>query len=425
MNTLEGRAPAYRWVVLFVYALLQFVAILLNFTFAPVTGEAVIFYGVTPLQIGFLSMISLIVTLFLQIPGSYAVDTWGIRRSVGLAAVLLGVFGFARGVFAHSYAGVMICTWGFCLSNPFVFNSMTAVAARWFPLEERAAAVGGALMALYCGLIVAMGATPLLTARYGIAGMLRCYGVVSLIAALAFLFFAREAPAAAFNDCQVERESVLVGVRGMFTRSANLRLLLVWFITLGAWNALMTWVEQMIAPRGFSSVEAGAVGAAMQAAGIAGCLVLPFLSERLRKRKLFLLMSCLSLLVALAGFAFASSYGILLAAVACYGFFGMGGSAVSYQYATEVSYPVPEATCQGLLIWAGQISGILFIYGMDVFRTPSGAMTPSLVGLMALCVLTFLVLLGMKESPAFTGEGFGKVRLKAGTNREGGLEGRS
>lgn len=416
MNMRENRALPYRWVILFVYALLQFVAILLNFTFASVTGEAVAFYRVTPLRIGFLSMISLIVTLFLQVPGSYAVDTWGIRRSVGTGAVLLGLFGFARGMFAHSYRGVMISTWGFCLSNPLVFNSMTAVAARWFPLRERAAAVGGALMALYCGLIVGMGATPLLTARYGIPGMLRCYGVLSLIAAGVFLLFAREAPAAPPHGCQVERESVLAGVRGMFMRSRNLRLLLVWFVTLGAWNALMTWVEQMISPRGFSSVQAGAVGASMQLAGIAGCLVLPLASERLRKRKLFLLISCLSLVIALAGFAFASSFGVLLAAVSCYGFFGMGGSAVSYQYATEVSYPVPEATSQGLLIWAGQISGVLFIYGMDAFRTGSGAMTPSLVGLMALCVVAFLVLLGMKETPAFTGEGFGKVRLKPGTN---------
>lgn len=416
VDTPENRALPYRWVILSVYALLQFVAILLNFTFAPVTGEAAAFYRVTSLQIGFLSMISLIVTLFLQIPGSYAVDTWGIRRGVGLGAVLLGLFGFARGVFAYSYMGVMICTWGFCLSNPLVFNSMTAVAARWFPLEERATAVGGALMALYCGLIVGMGATPLLTARYGMAGMLRFYGVLSLIAAGAFLFFAREAPTTVPLGCQVEREPVLAGLRGMFTRSANLRLLFVWFVTLGAWNALMTWVEQMISPRGFNSVQAGAVGASMQVAGIAGCLVLPIVSEKLRRRKLFLLVSCLSLVVALAGFAFASSFGVLLAAASCYGFFGMGGSAVSYQYATEVSYPVPEATSQGLLIWAGQISGILFIYGMDAFRAPSGAMTPSLVGLMALCVLTFLVLLGMKETPAFTGEGLRKARFEAGTN---------
>lgn len=48
MDARDDRAPAYRWVVLFVYALLQFVAILLNFTFAPVTGEAVVFFQVTP-----------------------------------------------------------------------------------------------------------------------------------------------------------------------------------------------------------------------------------------------------------------------------------------------------------------------------------------------------------------------------------------
>lgn len=38
-----------------------------------------------------------------------------------------------------------------------------------------------------------------------------------------------------------------------------------------------------------------------------------------------------------------------------------------------------------------------------------------LIGLMALCALAFVVLLGMKETPVFTGEGFGTGRLGFGS----------
>ena len=393
------RVYAYRWVVLLVFSLIQFLAIMLNFTFAPITGEAATFYGVTPMKIGFLSMISLIITIVFQIPGSYAVDTWGIRKSIGLGAILLGVFGFARGLFSHNYTWVQISTWGFCLSNPCVFNSMTAVAARWFPLEQRATAVGIMLMALFSGLIVGMGLTPHLTIMYGIPGMLKIYGALALVIGIAFCVFVKDAPPTPPCEQDIERASVLAGIKHIFTHRETLLLIIIWFVSLGAWNALMTWVEQMIAPRGFSSVQAGTVGAAMMGAGIVGCFLIPLLSEKYRTRKLFLILSIMSLLVALAGFAFAASYWLLLASALCYGFFNMGGSSVSYQYAAELSYPAPEATSQGLLIWAGQISGVIFIYGMDMFRTASGAMTPFLTVMIVMTMLVLIPMFSMKESP--------------------------
>ena len=136
----------------------------------------------------------------------------------------------------------------------------------------------------------------------------------------------------------------------------------------------------------------------MMVAGIAGCFLIPPLSERFHTRKLFFIISILSLLVALLGLAFATSFWLLLATAVCYGFFNMGGSSVTYQYAAELSYPAPEATSQGLLIWAGQISGVIFIYGLDAFRTASGAMTPFLIVMMALALLVTLPMFGMKES---------------------------
>jgi len=61
--------------------------------------------------------------------------------------------------------------------------------------------------------------------------------------------------------------------------------------------------------------------------------------------------------------------------------------------------PRPDATSQGLLIWAGQISGVVFIYGMDHFRTASGAMTPSLIVLSVLTAMMLFPLLAMRDSP--------------------------
>ena len=73
----------YRWVVLFFFSMMQCIMQMLWITFAPITSEAAEFYQVSALQIGFLSMVFMIVYLFVSIPASWAIDTFGIRKGVG------------------------------------------------------------------------------------------------------------------------------------------------------------------------------------------------------------------------------------------------------------------------------------------------------------------------------------------------------
>ena len=51
----------------------------------------------------------------------------------------------------------------------------------------------------------------------------------------------------------------------------------------------------------------------------------------------------------------------------------------------------------------GQVSGIVFILGMDAFKSPSGSMTVSLVALLALTLAAVVLSLFLKESPISEG----------------------
>jgi len=59
-------------------------------------------------------------------------------------------------------------------------------------------------------------------------------------------------------------------------------------------------------------------------------------------------------------------YDIALASAFVLGFFIMSAGPVGFQYAAEISYPAPESISQGLLLWIGQISGLLFVTGMSM-----------------------------------------------------------
>jgi hypothetical protein len=89
-----------------------------------------------------------------------------------------------------------------------------------------------------------------------------------------------------------------------------------------------------------------------------------------------------------------------LAAGFAFGFFLLSAGPVGFQYAAEITHPAPEGTSNTLLLLMGQVSGILFILGMDALRVrPSGAMTTSLVILIALSLLNVFLAVTLPESP--------------------------
>ncbi len=397
MNESTYKVYGYRWVVLFFYSLNQAVLQLLWITFAPITGDAATFYGVSPLRIGFLAMIFMIVFIFASIPASWAIDTFGIRKGVGFGVVLTGVFALTRGLFGDNYDLILISTIGIAIAQPLILNSVTTLAAKWFPLEERATAVGIGVLFQFIGIMVGMAATPLLAIEYGIPGMLRIYGVASVILSISYLIFVKEKPPTP-PAAEFERASVFEGLKHIFRQRDMILLIILFFIGLGIFNAITTWIEQMIAPRGFTIVQAGTLGAVLMGGGIVGCFVIPPLSDKFRKRKIFIFLCVLITLPGLVGLTFATSYALLLASGFIMGFFFLSGGPVIYQYSAEITYPAPEATSQGLLTLAGQISGIIFIFGMDMFRTDSGSMTPFLLVMMALAFFNIILALNLGES---------------------------
>ena len=132
--------------------------------------------------------------------------------------------------------------------------------------------------------------------------------------------------------------------------------------------------------------------------GIIGAVVVPILSDHYRKRTPFLLLAVIGASLGLVGVTFAESYWLLLVSAFVFGFFLLSAGPVGFQYGAEVTHPTPEGTSNGLLLLMGQISGIVFILGMDSLKSPeTGSMTMPLVILIGLMVLSLLFATRLKE----------------------------
>lgn len=400
MEKSDFKIYGYRWVMLVVYMFIVAMNQLLWITFAPITSEAVHYYGVSELWIGILSMSFMVVFVLFSIPASWIIDKYGIRIGVGIGALLTGIFGLTRGFASTNFNLLLVSQIGIAIGQPFLLNSITKLSARWFPITERATASGLGTLSMYVGILAGMIFTPFLTLSSGIDGMLYFYGILAVIAAGIFILLAKEGPPTA--PClpgQEERALVLDGFKIIFRSRDFLLLMFIFFIGLGVFNSVTTWIEAILNPRNISVTQAGIVGGVMIAAGIAGAMVIPILSDRYQKRVPFIQLALLGATLGLIGISYSTNLSLVMLSGGVLGFFLLSSGPIGFQYGAEITYPASEGSSNGLLLLMGQISGIAFIFGLDIFKSKAdGSMSNPLMVLIGLMVLSLIASTRLKES---------------------------
>ena len=387
----------YRWVVLGVFMFINLTIQILWITFAPITGLAAEFYGVTDLQIGLLSMTFMIAFIPFSIPASWVIDTYGFRLAVGIGAVLMGVFGLTRGLAGTNYVFVLLSTIGVAIAQPFLLNAWTTVPAKWFPVASRATAVGLVTLANLVGTALGLVLTPTLVENMTISTVQLAYGGIAAFSAVLFLILARERPPT--PPCapgQETRALMLDGLKHALRIKPFWLYLIVSFIGLGIFNGLTTWIEAIIRPRGFTPTDAGTLGALMIAGGLVGAVILPAFSDKSRKRQPYLMLAFLGAIPGLAGLAFAGTGLLLFPSAFLLGFFLVSGMPIGMQYAAEITYPTPEGTSNGLIQLFGQ-GAVVFVYIMEAMKSPNGSFTPSLILALLLLAVSAGLVTQMKD----------------------------
>jgi MFS family permease len=397
MNEQSFKLYRYRWVVLAVFMFINLTIQMLWISYSPILGPAANYYGVSDIQIGYLTISFMVVFLPLSIPVSWAIDTYGFRIAVGIGAVLMGIFGIVRGLAGDNYQIVLWSTIGIAIAQPFLLNAWTTVPAKWFAVKDRATIVGLVTLANLVGTGIGFALTPMLINTMSISTIQLIYGSIAAISAILFVVLARETPPTPPSPAGMEaRALVLDGLKSAMKVKDFLLYLVVVFIGMGLFNGITTWDEGIIRPRGFSPEDAGILGALMLVGGLLGAVIIPSFSDRQHKRKRYLLLGFLMAIPGLIGVTFAQSAWLLFLSAFIMGFFLVSTFPVGLQYAAEITHPTPEGTSNGLVQLIGQ-GAFVFVYLMAVMRTPDGAFTPSLLLSIGLMLVGIFVITRLKD----------------------------
>ena len=281
-----------RWVILAGFALLTACTQWLWLAYAPITTQAHQLMAVSEGAVGDLAGVFPLVYVILALPAGRWLDT-RFDRALGLGAALTGAGGLLRLAGPASYGWAIAGQLVIAAGQPFVLNSITKVAARYFPARERTLAISVGSVALFAGVLAAvLSGGPLLNAG-GLALLLRVQAGVAVVAAL-WVLAAIRTPAMFPGD-----PSVAVSLRWLRGDRFMWVLAGLLFVGMGVFNAVATWLDSILTHFGHGGAS-GALIAIMTVGGIAGGGLLPGIVARRDQRR-----SMLEVATLVTGVAFA------------------------------------------------------------------------------------------------------------------------
>ena len=344
---------ANRWVILAGYGLLAACTQLLWLSYASITAQAHRAMGVSEGAVGDLAAIFPLMYVILALPSGRWLDAQ-FGRALSAGAVLTGAGAVLRLGGPESFGWALAGQFLIAAGQPLVLNSITKVAARYFPPQERTAAISAGSVALFAGVLAAvLSAGPLLDAG-GLRLLVWTQAALTIVAVI-WVMAAVRAPAAFTGDPSVAVSlSWLRGDRFMWLLGGLL------FVGMGVFNAVATWLDSILGHFGRGGA-AGYLIAIMVGGGILGAAVLPQ-AVATRDRRRALLQTAVSVTVlAFAAIALLHNVAFIGCVLFVEGFFLLAALPVVLDWSELHAGPERAGAAVGFLLLAGNLGGVVLV----------------------------------------------------------------
>ena len=380
--------PSRRWIILLTYMFVAAMSQFLWINFAAITSTIETEYHVSEMAVGWLAMIFPLVYIPVSIPSGMVIDSKGYKNGVGIGAILIGVFSLVR-LIDHSYTYLFIGQLGIAIGQPFILNGVSKMAANWFSSSEREIATGLGTMSFFIGIMLGLLTPPFLVKMFQVSGMLLTVSIIALLSTVIFWLLTREKP----KGIEIEESGKIYEFKSDIIRLLKIRDFLILcalvFIGMGAFNGISTWIEKILGEHGVSQINAGLIGGILVIGGIIGSIVIPTISAKIEKRKIFLVVAVLGSVPVFMIFVMTGNLPVLFVSAFYLGFVMLPALPIVLDWAAVLSGKELAGTSASILWMLGQTGGFIIPYFMEIIKLSTGTFYHS----MLLLVILYLALL--------------------------------
>lgn len=392
----------YRWAILAIYMYVSALTQLYWLNFAAIDTYIEEMLHIPASSVQWLTLVFPLVQVILTIPAGIIIDKIGFKWGVGIGAILVGLFSLLRLAAPGSFDNLLISQIGISLGQPFVLNGVTKLATVWFSPKEEGTAVGLGTLAVFIGMMVSLGATPALVESIGYEPMLWIYGAAGVLGAVVYFLLVKSKPLTPSWAPEADLSTASWGGLGVILKNRNFILLgFVTLVGLGGFNGLATWLEKILHDLDNIPMSDGStISTALIFAGMIGCVVVPLISDKVRRRKPFVIVAtlmaaiCIAIMIFIRGYTTNMINGIVL------GFFLLSAFPIVLTMSAELTGPKYAGVSVGYLQLLGNLAAVIVVPTMEGLASATGQFVAPLALLAALFVGAFLVSLWIKETHA-------------------------
>jgi MFS family permease len=348
--------------------------------------------------------------ILLSLPVGMLADRKGLVFVAGLGAILQALFGTLRIFFINDFLLIFFCQFGLSIESVLVQNCIVYLSVNWFPRHERPLATGISTLFMLLGMLLGTALSMLLWTAplYGEAGftvplaeanlvsILTMDSILAIVITIIFFAIARDKPEHP-PDIELTEESE-ASVRNMLKDRNVWIIAFGFFAGFGIFIGLTAVLEDLLLSLGLP-VTAGLGSPAivmilLLVAGIIGAVLVPEISERVHRRKPFIVV-CLAIAtvsVLILGTSTILELSYVMSAIL--GFFLIAVMPLGLSILEELDSVGPELSgaSTGVAFWFGNLGGFTGSILLEVFKVGDSYLYSILYLFIAIGIATVLML---------------------------------
>ena len=404
---IAGPSASYRWVILLITFFGFAVAYMQRLSLGPLAPFMITGLGITKAQIGLISSSATLGYGLTLIPAGWVTDKLGVRWTLCIGQVIAGAFLIGM-LFADTFVVGMVVMFGAGLGLGFISPSCVRAVVTWFPLKERAMAMGINNMSVNAGGMITAATLPMIAIAYGWRWGFMILGVVAIVSGLVPAIFYKDpsfggeqaqAAAGGGGAPAVKKESWLNVFKGRE----------VWLIVIGGstlyiveFGVLTFFVLYLKSHLLVPVVAAGFLLGSIDFGGFFGKPIAGLISDRMfkgRRKPAFMTLSAISTVLACV-FAFlnpGTPQWLIAVLCAIFGFAAVGWGGIYFTMVGECAGKDNVGVVSGACSLGLVLSNVLGVPVFGYLADRTGTWMWSWAYLVALGVIGFIALAFIRE----------------------------
>jgi MFS family permease len=411
----QVRVYGYRWAVLLAFGLVFMMSQLTWLAFSLIRNEITPVFGASmsdPTSIIFLTASQPLVFIVLSIPVGMLADRKGLLRVAGIGSIIVTLFAALRIFLIDDFMMIFLCQVGLSIGAVMVQNCITYLSAHWFPRTERTLATGVSTVFQLLGMLIGsimsllLWSVPLFgqggytaaLARENIVSILTIQAILSAVFMVTFFLVARDKPAYPpdVEESLTKKPSIWGMLKDRSVWIIAYGFFVGFAIIIGLTGILETLLPSLgIMPTLGLSNPVVITQALILAFGIFGAFVISFISDKVQRRKPFLLLALV--MGAITTLILGTSTVALLTYFisTLLGFFLVSVMPVALSTLEELKTVGPRLSgaSAGLAFWLGNWGGFLGLIILEALKADSSYFYSILFLFIATLISAALVLL--------------------------------